>query len=71
MREARVLDHYTQLRLIQADREREFEALQRARLVRPGPPRPPRNPIRRSLGRVLLRAGMWLIISATPGSLQR
>lgn len=66
-----MLDYPTQLRLLQEEREREFRGIARARLARQRPPRPARHPLRRNLGRLLLRAGIWLIISGAPESLRR
>ncbi len=66
-----MLDYATRLRLMQEDREREIAANQRAHLAASGPPRPPRAPIRWHVGRLLLRAGMWLIIAGAPQTLRR
>ena len=66
-----VFDHQTQLRLIQEEREREIQALARIRLARSAPPRPTRHPLRQNAGRLLVRAGMWLIVGGAPEALRR
>ena len=66
-----MFDHQTQLRLIQEEHEREIQALARIRLARSAPPRPARHPLRRNAGRLLLRAGMWLIVGGAPEALRR
>lgn len=66
-----MLDYVTQLRLLQEEREREIVALTRARMARHAAPRPARHPLRRNVGRMLLRAGMWLIVSGAPEAFRR
>jgi hypothetical protein len=66
-----VLDYSTQLRLLHEEREREIMAMARARMARQGPPRTARHPLRRNVGRMLLRAGMWLIVSGAPEAFRR
>lgn len=69
--ETSVLDSTLLLSTVLAEREREMVKVARERALRSGPrqarPRQARrvNPFRRATGRLLLRAGMWMIGPAT------
>jgi hypothetical protein len=64
-----MIDPESWVRVHQQDREREIQAAQRASLVRgmAGAPRRsptrPLGPLGRSVGRTLVRVGLWLMVA--------
>jgi hypothetical protein len=61
----RVFDAISRLRTIEQDRDRELAALELVRLARSGRTRSSGLPVRRHVGRLFLRVGLWLVIGGT------